>query len=54
MFTTAVFTTAKHGSNLNAIDRGMHKEDMVHIRGGIYLTIKKNEIMPFAANRLSS
>ena len=29
-------------------DRGMDKEDVVHIYNGI-LAIKKNEIMPFAA-----
>ena len=27
----------------------MDKEDVVHIYNGILLTIKKNEIMPFAA-----
>ena len=27
----------------------MDKEDMVHIYNGILLTIKKNEIVPFAA-----
>ena len=31
-----------------SIDRGMDKEDMVHIYNGILAT-KKNEIMPFAA-----
>ena len=31
-----------------SIDRGMDKEDMVHIYYGI-LAIKKNKIMPFAA-----
>ena len=30
-------------------DRGMDKEDVVHIHSGVLLTIKKNEIMPFAA-----
>ena len=29
-------------------DRGMNKEDVVHIYHGI-LVIKKNEILPFAA-----
>ena len=34
-----------------SIDRGMAKEDVVHLYNGIYLAIKKknNEIMPFAA-----
>ena len=31
-----------------SINRGMDKEDMVHIYNGI-LTIKKDKIMPFAA-----
>ena len=31
------------------IDRGMGKEDVVHIYNGILLSHKKNEIMPFAA-----
>ena len=31
------------------IDRGMDKEDVVHIYNGILLSHKKNEIMPFAA-----
>ena len=31
-----------------SINRGMDKEDVVHIYNGI-LAIKKNEIMPFAA-----
>ena len=32
-----------------AIDRGMDKEDVVHVYNGILLSHKKNEIMPFAA-----
>ena len=32
-----------------SIDRGMDKEDVVHIYNGIYSAIKKNEIIPFAA-----
>ena len=32
-----------------SIDRSMDKEDVVHIYNGILLTIKKNEIVPFAA-----
>ena len=31
------------------INRGMDKEDVVHIYGGILLSHEKNEIMPFAA-----
>ena len=33
---------------LTSINRGMDKEDVVHIYNGYYSTIKKNEIMPFA------
>ena len=32
-----------------SIDRGVDKEDVVHIYNGILLSHKKNEIMPFAA-----
>ena len=32
-----------------SIDRGMDKEDVVHIHSGVLLSHKKNEIMPFAA-----
>ena len=31
------------------LNRGVNKEDVVHIHNGILLTIKKYEIMPFAA-----
>ena len=31
------------------IYRGMDKDNVVHIYNGILLSIKKNEIMPFAA-----
>ena len=33
---------------LTCIDRGMDKEDVVHIYNGYYSTIKKNEIIPSA------
>ena len=32
-----------------SINRGMDKEDVVHIYNGILSAIKKKEIMPFAA-----
>ena len=32
-----------------SIDRGMDKEDVVHMYSGILLSHKKNEIMPFTA-----
>ena len=32
-----------------SVDRGVDKEDVVHIYNGILLSHKKNEIMPFAA-----
>ena len=32
-----------------SINRGMDKEDVVHIYNGILLSHKKNEIMPVAA-----
>ena len=31
------------------IERGMDKEDMVHIYNGILLSYKNNDIMPFSA-----
>ena len=30
-------------------DKGIDKEDVVHVYNGILLTIRKNEIMPFVA-----
>ena len=30
-----------------ATDRGMDKEDVIHIKNGILLSHKKNKIMPF-------
>ena len=35
-----------------SIDRGMAKEDVVHIYNGTLLRYKKNEIMPFASTRM--
>ena len=32
-----------------SINRGMDKEDVVHIYNGILLSHKNNEIMPFSA-----
>ena len=32
-----------------SINRGMDKEDVVHIYNGILVSHKKNEIMPFVA-----
>ena len=34
-----------------SINRGMDKEDVVHIHNGV-LAIKKNKIVPFAATRM--
>ena len=31
-----------------SVDRGMDKEDVVHIYNGILLSHKKDEVMPFA------
>ena len=32
-----------------SIDRGMDKEDVIHLHNGILLSHKKNEIRPFTA-----
>jgi len=32
-----------------SIDRGMDKEDMVHVYNGLLLSHKNNKIMPFIA-----
>ena len=32
-----------------SIDRGINKEDVIHIHNGILLRHKKNDIIPFAA-----
>ena len=34
-------------------DRGMGKEDVVHMYNGILLNHQKNEIMPFAATQMN-
>ena len=49
VYIVALFTIANHGSNLNVHNRGMDKQDVVHINNGVLLTHKKNEIMPFVA-----
>ena len=36
-------------ATLMSTNRGMDKEDVIHIHNGILLIHKKNEIMPFAA-----
>ena len=36
-------------SNLMYINKGMDKEDGIHVYNGILLSHEKNEIMPFAA-----
>ena len=44
MFTAALFTTAKTWNSQQpkmSIDRGMDKEDVVHIYNGILLNYKK-------------
>ena len=49
MFIAALFTIVRTWKQPKCpSDRGMDKEDVVHIYSGI-LSIKKNEIMPFAA-----
>ena len=35
-----------------SIDRGIDKEDVVHIYNGILFSHKKKEIMPFAATQI--
>ena len=49
MFIAALFTIAKIGSNLNAHQQRMDKEDVEDIHNGILLSHKKNEIISFAA-----
>ena len=50
MFTAALFTIVKTWKQPKcpSIDRGMDKEDVVHIYNGI-LAITSNKIMPFSA-----
>ena len=47
--TAALFMVAKMEATEMSINRGMDKEDVVHICNDYYSAIKKNEIMPFAA-----
>ena len=35
-----------------SMDRGMDKQDVVHIYNGILFSHKRNEIMPFATIRM--
>jgi len=35
-----------------SIDRGMYKEDVVHIYNGVLLSHKKDEILPFATTQI--
>ena len=44
--TAALFTTARHGSNLNFCQQIKNKEDVVHIYNEILLSHKRSEIMP--------
>ena len=35
-----------------SIDRGLYKEDVVHIYNGVLLSHKKDEILPFATTQV--
>ena len=35
-----------------SIDRGMYKEDVVHIYNGVLLSHKKDKILPFATTQI--
>ena len=45
MFTAALFTIARHGSNLSVQHRWMDKEDAVYLHEEILLSHKNNEIL---------
>ena len=45
MLTAALFTMAKTWKHLISTDRGMDKEDVVHVYSELLLSHKKNEIM---------
>ena len=46
----AIYNSQGKEATKMSIDRGMNKKDLAHIHNEYYLAIKKNEIMPFAAN----
>ena len=45
---STVYNSQDMEANSMSINRGMDKEDVVHIYNGILLSHKKNKIMPFA------
>ena len=47
MFTAALFTIARHGSNLSVHHRRMDKEGVVYLDDEILLSHKNNEILSF-------
>ena len=49
VFVRTLFTTTKTWKPLKCPLTGMDKEDVIHIYNGIFLSHKKNEIMPFSA-----
>ena len=46
---STIYNSQDNESNRSVIDRGMDKEDVVHVYNGILLSHKKDEIMPLAA-----
>ena len=45
---STIYNSQDMEATFMSIERGMDKEDGVHIDNGILLSNKKNEIMPFA------